>query len=98
MSFYLVYSLLLLQFDFGYAPCEHKSPGLYVLPVIEENYKKRFDDILWPPGVNVRDYNPRKIYIMAKLSVIPYNCKGFNVSKGPYIKILLNRCSVLLLQ
>ena len=28
MSFHLVYSLLLLQFGFGYAPFEHKSPGL----------------------------------------------------------------------
>ena len=28
MSFYLVYSLLLLQFVLGYAPFEHKSPGL----------------------------------------------------------------------
>ena len=35
---------------------------------------------------------------MAKLSVISYNCKGFNVSKVPCIKILLDRCSVLLLQ
>ena len=31
-------------------------------------------------------------------NVISYNCKGFNVSKVPYIKILLDRCSVLLLQ
>ena len=30
MSFHLVYSLLLLQFVFGYAPFEHKSPGLLV--------------------------------------------------------------------
>ena len=35
---------------------------------------------------------------MAKLSVISYNCKGFYVSKVPCIKILLGRCSVLLLQ
>ena len=35
---------------------------------------------------------------MAKLSVISYNCKEFNVSKVPCIKILLDRCSVLLLQ
>ena len=35
---------------------------------------------------------------MAKLSVISYNCKGINVSKVPCIKILLDRCSVLLLQ
>ena len=31
MSFHLVYSLLLLQFVLGYAPFEHKSPGLSVL-------------------------------------------------------------------
>ena len=35
---------------------------------------------------------------MAKLSVISYNCKGLNVSKAPCIKILSDRCSVLLLQ
>ena len=35
---------------------------------------------------------------MAMLSVISYNCKGFNVAKVPYIKILLDLCSVLLLQ
>ena len=35
---------------------------------------------------------------MAKLSVISYNCKGFNVIKVLCIKILLDRCSVLLLQ
>ena len=40
----------------------------------------------------------KRINIMAKMSVIPYNCKGFNVSKVPCIKILLDRCSVLLLQ
>ena len=28
MSFHLVYCLLLLQFVLGYAPFEHKSPGL----------------------------------------------------------------------
>ena len=50
--------------------------------------------------MNVRDYNPKKIYIyiMAKRSVISYNCKGFNVSKVPCIKILLDRWSVLLSQ
>ena len=30
MSVHLVYGLLLLQFVLGYAPFEHKSPGLYV--------------------------------------------------------------------
>ena len=34
MSFHLIYSLLLLQFVFGYAPFEHKSPGIYVFNVI----------------------------------------------------------------
>ena len=38
----------------------------YVLTVIEETYKKIFDATLWPPGVNVRDYNPHK-NIMAKI-------------------------------
>ena len=32
----------------------------YVLTVIEKTYKKIFDATLWPPGVNVRDYNPPK--------------------------------------
>ena len=27
-----------------------------------------------------------------------YNCKGFNVSKVPFIKSLLERCDILLLQ
>ena len=66
----------------------------YVLTVIEETYKNIFDATLWPPGVNERDYNPQKIYIMAELSVISSNCKGFNVLKEPCIKILLDRCSV----
>ena len=35
---------------------------------------------------------------MTKLSVISYHFKGFNVSKVPCIKILLDRCSVFLLQ
>ena len=30
----------------------------YVLTVIEGTYKKKIDATLWPPGVNVRDYNP----------------------------------------
>ena len=40
----------------------------------------------------------KRSVIMAKLSVISYNCKGFNISKVPCIKILLDRCSVLLLK
>ena len=35
---------------------------------------------------------------MAKRSVISYNCKRFNVSKVPCIKISVDRCSVILLQ
>ena len=33
-----------------------------------------------------------------KLKLMSYNCKGFNVSKVPFIKSLLERCDILLLQ
>ena len=35
---------------------------------------------------------------MNNITVISYNCKGFNVSKVPCINILLKQCNVLLLQ
>ena len=33
-----------------------------------------------------------------KLKLMSYNCKGFNVRKVPFIKSLLERCDILLLQ
>ena len=35
---------------------------------------------------------------MANLSVVSYNCRGFNVSKVPCIIKILQKCDILLLQ
>ena len=35
---------------------------------------------------------------MANLSVVSYNCRGFNVSKLPCINKILLNCDILLLQ
>ena len=33
-----------------------------------------------------------------ELKLISYNCKGFNISKVPYIQKLLDECNVLFIQ
>ena len=57
---------------------------------------------IWPPGSYVRPFvhyrASKQIKWLIKLSVVSRSCRGFNVSKVPYIIKILQKCDILLLQ
>ena len=55
---------------------------------------------LYPDGIRIRDllYLVNKLVPIMEIKMGSYNCRGFNVSKIPAIKELLNDCDILLIQ